>query len=341
MGKELWIRADRPADKASRKELVVAALESGIDTAIVRPEDADFASLGKITLLFNDGGFLSDGWEAVGRIVELNSPEDQDAVLELAGQTGVVILETSDWTVIPLENVIARFRNSPVKIFAPAASAADAKVYATTLECGTDGIVIDVDDVSLISSFKAMNDSLEHVSFGTLRVTNVRPIEMGDRVCIDTCTLMSPGEGMLVGSQSSCLFLVQSESEDNGYVAARPFRVNASAVHAYLMTPGKKTRYLSELRSGDPVLIVNSRGETRLSAVGRCKVERRPMVLVEATDGAAVHTVILQNAETVKLVGPKGSVSVSLLKPGDEVLARLESGGRHFGTSVEETIREV
>ena len=74
--------------------------------------------------------------------------------------------------------------------------------------------------------------------------------------------------------------------------------------------------------------------------VGRCKVEIRPLLMVEATDGQSTYNVILQNAETIKMVTPDGSKSVTVLKDGDEVLAKVSSGGRHFGMAVEETITE-
>jgi len=152
---------------------------------------------------------------------------------------------------------------------------------------------------------------------------------------------MIPGQGMLIGSQSSCLFLVQSESEENGYVASRPFRVNAGAVHAYIMMPDGKTRYLSELRAGDDVLIADRDGGAQLGSIGRCKTEIRPMLIVTAVHNGIEYTTILQNAETVKLVTPSSSVSVSKLKKGDEILALLSDGGRHFGMPVEERIKEI
>jgi len=65
------------------------------------------------------------------------------------------------------------------------------------------------------------------------------------------------------------------------------------------------------------------------------------MLLLEATDGKKKFTTILQNAETVKLVGPEGAISVTAVKKGDRILARLEEGGRHFGMKIEETIREI
>ncbi len=75
-------------------------------------------------------------------------------------------------------------------------------------------------------------------------MTAVKDGGIGDRVCIDTCSLMTPGEGMLIGNQSGGLFLIQSEAEESPYVASRPFRVNAGAVHEYVLV-GRK----------DPLLI--------------------------------------------------------------------------------------
>ena len=64
------------------------------------------------------------------------------------------------------------------------------------------------------------------------------------------------------------------------------------------------------------------------------------MLMVTVSHGGSEYTTILQNAETVKLVTPGGSVSVSELKKGDEVMVHLTSGGRHFGMAVEEKIKE-
>jgi 3-dehydroquinate synthase II len=164
---------------------------------------------------------------------------------------------------------------------------------------------------------------------------------MGDRVCVDTCSVMSEGQGLLVGNTASAMFLVHSESIENPYVNARPFRVNAGAVHAYTLAPEEKTRYLSELETGDTVLIVDHEGNTGTGYVGRCKTERRPMVLVKAAAGDTTVSLVLQNAETIRLVRPDGSpLSVACVKVGDEVLVHVEKGGRHFGVKVEETLNE-
>lgn len=337
MEKEIWIRADVPEDMEARKELVISAFESGIDKVIVRPEDQCFSELGKITLIYNDDGELSGNFE----LVELSTPEDQEHAFGLAGKRDGVVLDSRDWTVIPLENLIAKFRNTGTRVFACADSVEQAKLYMQTLEKGVDGIVVCTKNPNEIRAFSNILQDNGTVELTEIEVLGTRNIEIGDRVCVDTITNMSPGEGMLIGSQAACLFLVQSESEDNGYVAARPFRVNAGAVHAYAMGTECRTRYLSEYRSGDSIVLVKRDGSTRVSSVGRCKVEQRPLLIVTATDGEHEYTTILQNAETVKLVTRDGSISASALKKGDKVLARLESGGRHFGMKIDETITEL
>jgi len=152
---------------------------------------------------------------------------------------------------------------------------------------------------------------------------------------------MTLGEGMLVGNTASGFFLVHSESIDNPYVASRPFRVNAGAVHAYTLTPGGKTKYLADLKAGDEVLLVDCRGNSQTAYLGRNKIEKRPMMLIEAEAEGLPISLVMQNAETIRLVTAEGkSVSVTNLKAGDKVLAHIEKVGRHFGIKVDETLIE-
>lgn len=137
------------------------------------------------------------------------------------------------------------------------------------------------------------------------------------------------------------MFLVHSESLESEYVASRPFRVNAGPVQAYVMVPGNKTRYLAELEAGDEVLIVNQDGTTRQSIVGRCKIEKRPLLLLEAEYEDVKIKSLLQNAETIRVVSADDeAVSVSDLKPGDKVKVFIDESARHFGMAIDETIIE-
>jgi 3-dehydroquinate synthase II len=137
------------------------------------------------------------------------------------------------------------------------------------------------------------------------------------------------------------MFLVHSESLESEYVASRPFRVNAGPVQAYVMVPGNKTRYLAELEAGDEVLIVNKDGTTRPTIVGRCKIEKRPLLLIEAEYEDIKIKSLLQNAETIRIVSNNGeAVSVSNLNQGDKVKVFIDENARHFGMAINETIIE-
>jgi 3-dehydroquinate synthase II len=166
---------------------------------------------------------------------------------------------------------------------------------------------------------------------------------MSDRCCIDTTSLLPPGTGLLVGDSGSAMFLVHNENVQSPYCAARPFRVNAGAVHAYVRLPENRTKYLCELSAGDEVLAVDPKGNSHTVAVGRNKIERRPMMLVSAQNKKGKRvSLVLQNAETIRLTTPDGKpASVTRLQKGDMVLAFFgESTGRHFGEAIQETIRE-
>jgi 3-dehydroquinate synthase II len=210
------------------------------------------------------------------------------------------------------------------------------------LEKGVDGVVLGTRSPDEVRTTVALVHSLSPTAeLVPAEVRAVKPLGMGDRACVDTCTRMGRGEGMLVGNSGQAFLLVHSESLETPYVAPRPFRVNAGAVHAYVLLPDGKTKYLSELHAGDEVLLVRHDGQTSVGYVGRNKIERRPLLLVEAEAAGRSVSLILQNAETIRLTSPEGeALSVASLKVGDQVLAHIETGGRHFGRQVEETITE-
>ena len=65
------------------------------------------------------------------------------------------------------------------------------------------------------------------------------------------------------------------------------------------------------------------------------------MLLVQATCEGFTGSLVLQNAETIRLTSPNGeALSVASLQPGDHVLVVIDEAGRHFGTKVQETIWE-
>jgi len=328
--KQAWISI-RPW----RKELAVAALEAGADAVLLDEGDSPkVKELGLMTTVAPDGD-IPLGKDAV--IVEISGKEDEQRAASLPRET-TVLLRLSDWKVIPLENLIAQRERLMVFV----SSADEAATAVQTLEKGADGVVLETEDPSEVrETVRVVRGLSEKIALAKARVTDVVMLGMGDRVCVDTCTNMSPGQGMLVGNASDGFFLVHSESIENPYVEARPFRVNAGAVHAYILLPDSKTKYLGELKAGEEVLLVDHEGNTQTAYVGRSKVERRPLLLVRAEMEDRELTIVLQNAETIRLTAPDGQpISVASLKPGDEVLVHKTGGGRHFGMEVAETITE-
>ncbi|KCZ72057.1 putative alternative 3-dehydroquinate synthase [Candidatus Methanoperedens nitroreducens] len=327
------IRVAAPGDEA---DIIVVGCGSEGDGTRELPEDfADSLDISEAIRLSREGKTVA------GYVIIRNKRYEQFA-LELGKTCDYLITVGTDWKVIPLENLIAGLQQLDVEIIAGVQDSEEAKLALETLEHGSDGVLLDTDNLSEIKNVISIRDrsGMERIPLIKARVIKVKSVGMGDRVCVDTASLMIPGEGMLIGSQSNGLFLVHSESEESPYVAARPFRVNAGAVHAYIRI-GEKTRYLSELVSGDEVLIINSEGETRPAVIGRVKIERRPLMLVEAEVEGAVIKTLLQNAETIKLVGNNGKpMPVTELKEGDEVLVYFDASARHFGIKIEETIIE-
>ncbi|MCK5217816.1 MAG: 3-dehydroquinate synthase II, partial [Methanosarcinales archaeon] len=302
------------------------------------PLPSDFSGSRDINLALQ----LKDkGLKTAGYVVIKNKQYEEFAA-ELGRICDYIIVVGTDWKVIPLENLIAALQELDVEIISGVKDAQETEIAFKTLEHGSHGVLLDTDDLSQIKrTMQAVEMSdAQQTSLAIATVTKVKPVGMGDRVCVDTCSLMSIGEGMLVGSQSNGMFLIHSESEDSPYVAARPFRVNAGAVHAYIKI-GEKTQYLSELGAGDEVTIISSGGQQRTAIVGRVKIEKRPMMLVEAEIDGVMMSTILQNAETIKLVDKDGiPIPVTALQEGDEILVSYEDTARHFGMKIEETIIE-
>lgn len=330
MKKRFWVSAD-PFDT----RLVTAAIEAGAEAVVVPAGKCEeVRQLGRIITIGEDGDWQ---WGRDVERVRIDSEADEARV---QGRLPTVI-DSAEWTIIPLENLISRTGN----LIQTVHDAEEARIALQVMERGADGVLLVTDDPAEIKRTGQViaQAGSETVALEVARITAIRPVTLSDRCCIDTTSLLEPGEGLLVGDTAGAQFLVHNENVTTPYCAARPFRVNAGAVHAYVRLPGNRTAYLAELGAGSELLAVDPEGHTRVVAVGRNKIERRPMLLVSAQNAAGEPvSLVLQNAETVRLTRPDGSpASVATLQPGDEVLAHFgDKTGRHFGRAIEETISE-
>jgi len=326
--KKVWIEVD-----TWDKGLITDALENGADAFFVT--DPSFHN--KIEELARADVYdASDPPEWV-RFISVDSKEAEEEAARISDSVSLII-ETGNWRVIPFENLIAQRGN----LFARVSTVEEAREALEILETGVDGVYVSGcssdEKLNVLKLAKGTRGSID-VTEGTIE--SVEKLGSGDRICIDTITNMENGEGMLVGDYSKGMVLVNSESLENPYVASRPFRVNAGAVHSYVMTEGGRTKYLADLRSGDAALTVNYKGETVPTTVGRIKQERRPMLRITISGNLDTFSTVLQNAETIRVVTPDGgSKSVVKLQPGDKVVIHEESGGRHFGHKIKESIDE-
>lgn len=329
--KRFWV-----APSPYSEDLITAAVEAGADAVAVPPgETENVHALGRIQTIAEDGDLK---WGEDVQRLRITDRSDEERL----DPRRFTVIENADWTIIPLENLIAR---APGRLIQTVQSADEAEIALQVMERGADGILLVTADPAEIRRTAAVAEraNAEAVGLETVRITAVQTVILSDRCCIDTASLLRPGEGLLVGNTANAQFLVHNENIPSAYADPRPFRVNAGAVHAYVRLPRDKTGYLCEMQAGDEVLAVDPEGRSRVVAVGRNKIERRPMLLVraESQDGRAV-ALVLQNAETVRLTTPAGEpASVTRLQPGDEVLAAFGEGrGRHFGQVIDESLEE-
>lgn len=327
---EIWVKAI-----PWKRETAMAAIEGGADALWVPPSmGPEVKRMGLIPVVSEDGD-IRPGRDVVE--MEIREKADEEEILS-ASLSKRVIVKPADWKIIPLENLLSRGKN----LFVEIESLQEGETALAILERGVDGVVINQSEPEVVQHIlRSLRRTSERFELLAARITRIESLGLGDRVCVDTCSSMIPGEGMLVGSSSQALFLVHSESVDNAFVNPRPFRVNAGPVHAYVRLADGKTSYLSEIRPGHKVAVVNHEGESYPAIVGRVKQERRPLVLVEAEESGGTFSTILQNAETISLTEPCGrALSLVNLQKGSEVLVCRERVARHLGVPVDETIIE-
>ncbi|GAA3970530.1 3-dehydroquinate synthase II family protein [Gordonia caeni] len=311
-----------PAGK--RKSKGDSSAEDGADLVIVPDSDTGGARAEGVHVVVSDAATLT-------------------RACQLVREVPWTLLTFTDPTKIPLEIVIAAAENSGGKTVTVVDDITDAEIVKLVLEHGSDGLLLaprHADDVvALVAVLQSSEPAME---LSELTVSSVEHIGMGERACIDTCSLLELDEGCLIGSFASGMFLSCSETHPLPYMPTRPFRWNAGAVHSYVLTPGNRTRYVSELRAGQPILAVRSDGSVREVRIGRVKIERRPLISITArsAEGDEIN-VIAQDDWHVRLLGPGGSVNnVTELKPGDVLLGYVPTEARHVGLPITEFCEE-
>jgi len=276
--------------------------------------------LAKYVILDKESSSKPKG-KKIGRKFKVLSNKDIDKILNVSKKgLDFVIVEVKDWKIIPLENIIAKLHKMHTKIFAMARNPEEVRKMFSILEVGVDGVIFSTSSVNQVREALIYLGS-RSFNLKSAKIIEIKEVGDGERVCVDTASMLHKGEGMLIGNKSNFLFLVHNESVGSSFTSPRPFRVNAGAVHCYTLAPDGTTKYLSEIETGSEVLVLDSKGKARRATVGRSKIERRPMLMIKAKVNDEMGGIIAQDAETIRFVKSNGHlVSVTHLKKGDSVL---------------------
>lgn len=170
-----------------------------------------------------DGTLFDAAGARVGRSVTLRDARDVLAANALAGSEAVVLAAVSDgcWQIIPAENMVAAFAATRTRLLFKASSADDAGVLLGALETGVDGVVLATDDAAQVAQLhSALRPPRRVPELLPAVVTRVvGSVGMGDRACVDTASVLSPGEGLLLSSFASGFFLIMSEANETDFIA--------------------------------------------------------------------------------------------------------------------------
>eukprot|EP00903_Cladosiphon_okamuranus_P018913 g17395.t1 len=359
---ELWLDArEASEDDLSEWE----SFQESADAVLLDEDNGGLGSSTKRRLIVKGDGKLVDGQGAVlGASLAVTDPKSQSIALSLVGSVDWIQVTCSDWTMIPAENLVSAAGGSPTRIAVELSEPSQVQGAAFALQIGVDALLLRPDTdlwAAAVSARKQRDDpkrlsessSAESsrlgddggdgigggesaggkVALSVGRVTRTKEGGIGDRVCVDLIQNLKAGEGMLVGSSAKMLALVHAETFETGFVPARPFRVNAGPVHSYALLADGSTKYLSELCAGDKVLVTNWKGESRKVAIGRLKVETRPMIMVEFQgQSGSIGQLFLQQAETVRLICP-GRYSTAVDGVDYEGLSEPEGGFQEVGAA--------
>jgi len=309
--------------------------------------DALYVHDGQTGIRVKDGVLYRDGVQ-IGGHIHVDSEEAQSEARSLAGTVEWMLLTFEDWSMIPIENILAATDATPTKVAAQIYQPIQAQGAAFALDIGVDALLCNETCLEAALVVKSMrleqmsetqstqSDTTEQIDVKPMTITDVQEGHSGDRVCIDLLSMLEEGEGLLIGSTARAFVLIHGETVPSKYVPTRPFRVNSGSVDAYTYLADGSTKYLCELKSGDSVLIVRKNGHSRAATVGRMKIETRPFILLRFRDeNTNEGHVFIQQAETVRLVLENGKVcSVTNLEIGMRILGCTLSSTRHVGQSI-------
>ncbi|HIC50731.1 MAG TPA: hypothetical protein EYP01_04715, partial [Candidatus Poseidoniales archaeon] len=137
--------------------------------------------------------------------VALDDYRGQDEARSLVGMVPWILVRCSDWTMIPLENIVAAAVGSGTRVAAAISNEVDLPGAAFALEHGVDAVLLppEVDSEALWSAAREWasagtgDDEGEPLSseLSTATVLSVESGGVGERLCVDLIERLAPGGG--------------------------------------------------------------------------------------------------------------------------------------------------
>jgi len=223
--REFWIKLDKNLSDEKKIHLINSTKDFCTAYLVGVGDETIPKRLGVTTVSPKNGDIhlsqtlpdlLSSKTERTCFLASIRSGKDELPIINaIKSSVDYVILKCKDWTIIPLENIIAS-ASGRTKIIVSVSNPDEAMLVLEVLEIGADGVFVDLTDVHEIkriydASQKVQSridemEEAEKISLRTATITKLKSLRSGARICIDTCDLMKEGEGVLVGCQSSGLF---------------------------------------------------------------------------------------------------------------------------------------
>lgn len=138
--KDFWFWAEE-----YDKKLITTALESGAKVILLSDpsKSSEVKALGRVQVASKEGGDLKEGEDYV--YVLIKGKEDEERAGRFPAHVKVIV-ETTDWTIIPLENLIAQRE----ELYAVVKNEEEARLAIKVLEKGVKGIVLKTKDINTI-----------------------------------------------------------------------------------------------------------------------------------------------------------------------------------------------
>jgi 3-dehydroquinate synthase II len=308
--------------------------------------------LEEMAIRYNATGIIGDSKKGIKSFPDfyeaiIKCKEDIVKITEYRDKVPYILLNFPDQKVIPLEEILGTFQKSSTKVAIRTNDISYLETFKGALERGVDAFI--VDDPKVIENFcNALSPSLE-LELNYAEITDIKNVEVGKRVCVNTIMSFKPREGILIGCSPSFMFLADAETDkENPYINPRDWRVNAGVACHYTFVPsddpkkpGFGPKYLDDIKSGDRVMAVDANGKTRYIHVASTKTEKRSLTFIKAKYGKLEGAVYQQTAETVRLVSENSSIPVTQLKKGDKLKVYISNSmASHIGQKIDEFISE-